>query len=270
MEKLFDKDLESTIKNAFLKEITEKPPRIGLIGVSGVGKSSTINAMFKTDLEISHVKACTKEFKTVNLSVEINEGEATGNKALLQIIDAPGLGEDIALDPKYLEMYKDNLGKCDIILWVLTARNRAIALDQMYLKQLEEFGHKMVFGINQVDLIDPIDWNTKLNLPSKEQEANMNIILEDRKEKLEIIMGREISIIPYSAEHKYKLEELFAEMIITAPKERAWIFTSIKAFSPFDFVPEEIREQVINQVKKNDLYSNNEGQKGWLGNFFNK
>jgi uncharacterized protein len=264
---IFTDELETTIKQAFLKEITERPPTIGLIGVSGVGKSSTINSMFRTDLEISHVKACTKEFKEIELKVEIKEGQAQGSEALLRVIDAPGLGEDLDLDPKYLEMYRQNLVKCDIILWVITARNRAIALDQMYLKQLPEFTDKIVFGINQLDLVEPINWNKKLNLPSEEQELNIKTITDDRKEKLEKCLGREIVIIPYSANTKYNLQSLFTALIEACPKERAWIYSSIKAFDAFDFLPADVRDRVIKAVQQKETKSTDIKKNHWF-NFF--
>jgi ABC-type dipeptide/oligopeptide/nickel transport system ATPase component len=39
------------------KELQQRPPVIGLVGVSGVGKSSTINKIFKTNLETSDTVA---------------------------------------------------------------------------------------------------------------------------------------------------------------------------------------------------------------------
>jgi uncharacterized protein len=35
-------------KKVLSNEVKNRPPTIGLIGVSGVGKSSTINSLFKT------------------------------------------------------------------------------------------------------------------------------------------------------------------------------------------------------------------------------
>lgn len=230
-------------------ELNKKPPTIGMIGVSGVGKSSTLNAMFKTNLAVSHVVACTKNFEANDLEVSLKQGVGKGQKIQLRVIDAPGLGENINLDPTYLKMYRENLPQCDVILWILTARNRAIALDQMYLKELSEFTNKMVFGINQIDLIEPRDWNEKLNLPSLEQEKNLEIITKDRKKKLEEIIGREISIIPYSANSKYQLQELFTALVDASPKERSWIFSGLKGFSPEDFLPAEVRDKIL------DLYN---------------
>lgn len=244
---LSDED-EAKIKRAIIEEILNRPPTIGVIGASGTGKSSTINAMFKTNLAISHVVACTKEFRDVNLRVNVTSGQAQGEGTLLRIVDAPGLGEDVSRDPLYLEMYRKNLVRCDVILWVLAARNRAIALDQMYLKELKEFADRIVFGINQVDLVEPMDWNQRINLPSKEQEMNIHVITDDRKEKLQSVLGRELQVVPYSAKVKYNLQELFTILVESCPKPRAWIFSAIKGFRPDDFLPEAARDRVMRML----------------------
>jgi len=236
------------IQQAISTEIEQRPPTIGLIGVSGVGKSFTINTMFKTDLPTSDVVACTKEFRTNELAVNVTSGELAGQEVQLHVIDAPGLGEDVQLDPKYLAMYRQELPLCDVILWILTARNRAVALDQMYLQQLAEFSDKMVFGINQVDLVEPLNWNHKLNAPSEEQMANIEIIRRDRKEKIESVLGRSIEVFPYSAKQKFDLQQLFTGIIEACPEERAWIFSTIKNFSHLDFLPDDIREVVLEKI----------------------
>lgn len=251
---------QAQLRQAIIQEITERPPTIGVIGVSGVGKSSTINAMFKTNLAISHVKACTKEFRDEPVQAVVQEGEAAGAQAVLRVVDAPGLGEDIGLDPSYLDMYHERLPACDVILWVLTARNRAIALDQFYLKELRPFHDRMVFAVNQVDLVEPINWNPKLNGPSSVQEANLASILEDRRDKLESVVGRPILLVPYSAGKRYNLQELFTALIEAAPRKRAWIFSSLKGFSVDDWIPVEIRAQVQAML---DQQPRSKPKRGW-------
>lgn len=154
------------------------------MGVSGVGKSSTINAMFKTSLPVSHTVACTKEFWALKLDLKMTQGPAQGRGINLVVHDAPGLGEDLANDAQYLSMYREKLPDCDIILWILTARNRAVALDQHYLTQLEEFQDRIVFGLNQVDLVEPMNWPPGLPIPSVEQEKHIAEILKDRGRRL--------------------------------------------------------------------------------------
>jgi predicted GTPase len=215
--------------------LRESPPKFGLIGVSGVGKSSTINAMFKTSLPVSDTVACTKEFKSTEVSLELLNGQYKNTSVLLEVFDAPGLGEDIEKDSFYLEMYEKVLPKCDVILWVMSARQRAIALDQQYLKKLSAFYDKMVFGINQVDLIEPINWVESFNLPSVDQENNANIILKDRSEKIGKIIGKEPRIVCYSAKQGYHLQLLFNTILESCPKDRAWIYQGLKNFDPKQF-----------------------------------
>ena len=87
----------------------EHRPTIGLVGVSGVGKSSTINKMFKTNLSVSGTIACTKDFEAVDLELSITQGITKGQPINLRVVDAPGLGEDIKIDSHYLEMYNKHL-----------------------------------------------------------------------------------------------------------------------------------------------------------------
>lgn len=237
-------DEEEQVLGAVLRELTERPPTIGLIGTSGVGKSSTINAMFRTSLPVSHVSACTKEFRDSDLAVRVQHGQAAGEEVRLRVVDAPGLGEDEALDEGYLREYERQLGRCDVILWVLAARNRAIALDQQYLRRLAPFAGRMIFGINQCDLVDPLDWSERLNLPSTAQEEHVAQILNDRREHLERTVGGPVRMVAYSASKGWNLQELFTTLVESAPPGRAWVFSGLKAFRPEDFLPEAVREEI--------------------------
>jgi small GTP-binding protein len=222
-------------------EVSRNPPTIGVVGVSGVGKSSTLNVLFHTNRPVSQTVACTKCFEEKDLGLKLTRSLGEGLHVDLRVIDAPGLGEDMRRDPEYLAQYKANLVRCDVILWVMTARNRAVALDQMYLQQLRKHHRRIVFGINQCDLVDPLDWDTRANLPSPRQERNIAEIVKDRSERLTAILGTRPRLIPYSAVTGYNLEELFFFLIENAPEQRRWIFDGLKNFSFKDFVPEEFK-----------------------------
>ena len=104
-KKLTKKEIEK-LRQEILKEVNVKPPTIGVIGVSGVGKSSTLNSLFKTNLATSDTVACTKEFRSESLKLEFQQGYAKNEKVSLVVIDAPGLGEDIFKDPEYWVQFK--------------------------------------------------------------------------------------------------------------------------------------------------------------------
>lgn len=262
MEKLSKEDKEQLLSRI----ASEKPPTIGLIGVSGVGKSSTINTMFKANLPISHTIACTKEFKEIPLKLSATQGPVKGANIDLVVYDAPGLGEDIKLDPKYLDMYHKTLVECDVILWVMSARNRAVALDQKYLLELKEFHNKMLFGINQVDIVDPMNWQAN-NLPSKEQRKNIDEIKKDREVKLSETLGEKVKIIPYSNTKGWDLDVLFLELLNTCTTNRKWLFYALQAYKTEDFYPsiEELRAAANKNSTNTKISSSHETE--LKGNF---
>lgn len=232
-----DQDKLAQIAEALEREIQAKPPTFGLIGVSGVGKSSTINALFRTQLPTSDTVACTKEFRAVPLDVDYSDAAGSRQQVALTVIDAPGLGEDLTRDPEYLEMYEQNLDRCDVILWVMSARNRAVALDQMYLSKLKQFHSRILLAISQADLVEPMDWVERYNIPSSRQERNLREIQADRTTKISSAIGRDVPVVTYSARHGYQLEKLFTTILKSLPENRRWIYSGLKNFSYKDFLP---------------------------------
>ncbi|WP_168221002.1 GTPase family protein [Actinomadura sp. WMMA1423] len=227
------------------EELRRKPLTIGVVGVSGVGKSTLVNTMCKTDLPTSPTVACTREFESQDVSITVRGGVVEGYRAKLRVVDAPGLGESVEQDPGYLEMYRRELPKCDVVLWLSAARNRAIALEQQYLAELVGVNDRIVFGLSQVDLVDPLDWNTEVNLPSGEQRKNIQEICRDRSERFSATIGSTVEFVPVSAGRRYNLQPLFSALLERAPDERAWIFSGVKAFTAGDWVPEKYRGKVM-------------------------
>ncbi len=236
-------DIEK-VKYALRTDFGANPPTIGVIGVSGTGKSSLINRMFRTNLLISHTRAGTKDFLATPMSVRILKGPAKDEPINLVVVDAPGLGEDVRRDPAYLDQYNQQLPQCDVILWLTAARNRAVSLDQQYLAKLKPFHERIVFGVSQVDLVHPMDWNAGVNLPSVAMEENIADIVADRTQKIADVIGRTPELIPFSASQGYNLEALFNALISSAPPTRRFIFGLLKNFSYADFIPAGIRDLV--------------------------
>jgi uncharacterized protein len=243
---LTDDDIKA-VREALQGTFGKMPPTIGVIGVSGTGKSSTINVMFKTALEISHTRACTKEFRATEMGMRVLKGPAKDDPINLVVVDAPGLGEDVRRDPQYIKQYLQRLPQCDVILWLMAARNRAVSLDQQYLQQLDTFHDRIVFGLNQIDLVHPMNWNDTINLPSVEMEANIADIVQDRSEKVAEVIGRMPDIVPFSVSKGFNLEMLFNRLITSAPEERKFAFDLLKNFSYKDFAPAEIQHLIEQQ-----------------------
>ncbi len=200
------------------------PPRIALIGECGVGKTTTINAMFNTGLPTSHVKACTQESHELHIPVS----EVVGEKGSIKIYDMPGLGEDIHADEIHKLTYKRVLSDCDVAVWVLDATTRHFTHTQMALRDVvgNAMGSldRLVIGINKVDGIKPGQWNKEYNLPSPEQDVSIDEKIIDVMEKIsKVCYIQKDRIIPYSAEKWYRLPDLLGAMLDACPKERAWV-----------------------------------------------
>ena len=228
-------DRESLFE-AIREEFRLRPPTIGLIGLSGVGKSSTINAMFGTSLPVSATTRGTTRFIASDIEIKARELFGQSAQATLRVLDAPGLGEDVDLDKKYLDYYRRHLKKCDAVIWVLAGRNRALALDQRYLKTLRDRLPNLVLGVNQSDFIDPLDWNARTNMPSASQRENIATILTDRQERLARLFGQPVPVVAYSAVRYYGLYDLFNACIDQVSPNRRWMFEIIRKFSPDDWL----------------------------------
>jgi predicted GTPase len=229
--------LDDVLARAIEREFAANPPTICVIGLSGVGKSSTINSMFGANRTVSATVRGTSRFDADTYEIASTRVSGLRLNCRLRVYDAVGLGEDIELDGNYLRRYKSHLPKCDIALWIVAARNRALALDQQYLQQLARVLPNLVIGLNQVDLVEPRNWNAATNLPSREQQRAIAEIAEDRKLKLARYARQgEVAAIPYSALHYYNLQSLYLECVRAAPQPRRWMFDLIKSFSTVDWL----------------------------------
>ena len=257
-QKMSDEDFEKIYNIIEEKVDNEPPPRFAFIGETGVGKSSTLNALFNAGFDVSHTEACTQEAR----GVEISLSEVEGVNGALVAYDIPGLGESQLKQREHIALYEKVLKDVDVALWILDAQNRAIASVQQYLeRELREIHPKllerMVIALNKVELVYPGEkaWHPLANLPSEEQEENIKGRIRDVKRKIhEVLPNWEGKIIGYSAHKRYNLPHLFDAMMDAVPNKRRWVVASRKALADFlELVdpqllpPEKRRERVIHQ-----------------------
>ena len=102
IQKIFDKIFEKgnvsledqqTINTALEREILEKPFRVAVIGQSGVGKSTTLNAVFGLSNYTSDIAEGTTEI--------VEKVFPMRNGFNLSIYDMPGLNNDVDKDIEY-------------------------------------------------------------------------------------------------------------------------------------------------------------------------
>jgi len=242
--KVSDEDRDKVfglLKQKVMEEL-DRPTHIAVIGKTGVGKTSTINSLFGTDWEISHVRAATKEEQVFIY---------TGERGRLKISDLPGFGEDIDTEERYREMYRRVLGECDVALFVLKADSRDMLDVQRMLrdvvgKSISNLSKRIVVGLNQVDLVQPGQWMDGPNIPSREQAKSIERIIRERVKSIKKVCAIVPSqVVAYSAFKRYRLVQLFEAMIMCTTGE-AWVLDAKKNIADYlelidpEYLPENL------------------------------
>ncbi|MEQ5127744.1 GTPase [Providencia alcalifaciens] len=203
--------LPERIRKHFLSQfnaLINYSPTIGLMGKTGAGKSSLINALFQSPLSpVSDVSGCTRHAQHFIM--------AMGNH-VMTFIDLPGVGESLERDREYHSLYRNLLPELDLIIWVLKADDRAWSSDeQCYRFLTEQCGYKpsyFLFVLNQADKIEPCrEWHVECCHPSPQQAANL------RQKQIAVVNAfKPINpVITVSATERYQLP-LLAEHLIRA------------------------------------------------------
>ena len=198
-------------KHQFLtqfKQLIHYSPTIGLMGKTGAGKSSLINALFQSPLSpVSDVSGCTRQAQRFTMKM--------GSHAMI-FIDLPGVGESLERDREYHQLYRNLLPELDLIIWVLKADDRAWSADeQCYRFLTEQCGYapsRFLFVLNQADKIEPCrEWNEQYHYPSPKQADN----LRQKQAAVMAAFSPSHPVISVSSTEQYQLL-LLAEQLMTA------------------------------------------------------
>lgn len=204
-----------------IKEVITYEPVIGIMGKSGVGKSSLCNALFQQSLSpVSDTEGCTRR----PLRFILNMG---GRR--MTLVDLPGAGESLERDREYRQLYQRQLPKLDLILWVMKADDRACASDEAFHYFLLECGvspGSIVFVLNQADKAEPShEWDRDASQPSSGQ----SVTLTARSAAISRQFSTPYPVHAVSAKTGYNLARLVETLIFALPPQASsGVFHQVK------------------------------------------
>ncbi len=233
--------LISNLRNIQIKDLLEKleqelssyslllPLDVLLVGATGVGKSSTINALF-ADRVAKVGTGCDPETQVVS-SYRV--------KDYFRIHDSAGLGDGIANDERHAKNIINELvktisvngdsstpyGFIDMVMVILDGSGRDLGTTYQLLKNviLPVIDPKRVIVvINQADMaMKGRYWNPALNTPEKQLIDFLEEKVISTQARIQEATGLAIhKPIYYSAEYRYNIDQIISHIINNLPKER--------------------------------------------------
>lgn len=170
--------------------------KFGIAGKAGSGKTTTLNALFDLNEKVGHVEAGTDKV----MEYKRNLGPGKGN---IIFYDFPGLRDSIKADKKVQRQYDEFIPICDVILWVISSRDRSLQFDEEYIKDLpSKMKNKIVVGISQVDIMYPENWNRGKKLPSVEQYNQIQRKRKDLQKRFNIELDKIVEYCAFYEERK--------------------------------------------------------------------
>lgn len=238
------KDMEIDIDNANIDEESKqkllknvfklKNQKVNLMitGATGCGKSSTINAMFNTDIAKvgTGVDPETMEIKRYDLDNLI-------------LWDSPGLGDGKEKDTQHSkgiinklnELDKEGKPLIDLVLVVLDGGSRDLGTSYELINSViipnlgESPKNRILIAINQADMaMRGRYWNFEENKPEKKLEEFLQEKVKSVRRRVKEATGVEIEPIYYSAGFKddeekqrpYNLSKLLYFIVKNTPSEK--------------------------------------------------
>ena len=244
--------LENTLKNLLseeerrefweaIKKLCTKEINLLIVGGTGVGKSSTINALFETrgGGKVSEVGTSSKP-----QTMEIQKYELD----TLKIWDSPGLGDGDEQDRHHAEKIiellqkKDEQGNAliDLVLVILDGSSRDLGTSYRLINEViipnlsEEDRKRVLIAMNKIDLVNPREFDYTENKPSDKlmQRLDENALIIQERIKRDTSVDVDVIYYCSGAEDEdgkqppYNLSKLLFYISDHTPEEKRLVYAA--------------------------------------------
>ncbi|CAM4291953.1 MULTISPECIES: GTPase family protein [Lelliottia] len=210
-----------------INQLTHYEPVIGIMGKTGAGKSSLCNALFAGSISpVSDVAACTRDPLRFRLQV---------GERFMTIVDLPGVGESGARDNEYAALYRGQLPRLDLVLWLIKADDRALVTDEHFYQQVigEAYRHKVLFVISQSDKAEPGSGGDKLSTEQKQNISRKICLLHELFQPVHPVCAISVRL-------QWRVRVMAEQMIKCLPREAS---SPVVAQLQCPFRTEQVKEQ---------------------------
>jgi len=202
------------------------PLDVMVTGVTGAGKSTTLNSLFQKEIAVVG-KGVDPETMTLD-SYSLNDS--------FRLWDTPGLGDGIQKDQKhskkiidllYKDYYKDDkqYGFIDMVLIIIEGSNRDMGTNYKLLNEVivPNFQKdRILVAVNQADMaMKGRNWDKKENKPKEKLKDFLEEQVTSIQKRVKEATGVEIiKPIYYSAEYNYNIDKLMDLLIDNMPMKK--------------------------------------------------
>lgn len=257
---------EKNKKLSRLAKIRNMKLNVMLIGATGVGKSSTINALF--DMGVAKVGSIDPE----TTSIQKYELEN------VVLYDTPGFGDSAKNDKAYMDLIKTKLSEqdkegvpvIDLVVVILDAASRDLGTAFKCINEVivpamgEEAKERVLICMNRSDLaLNARHWDEALNAPDEELASYLDKKAESIRRRIYASTGISFNPIYYCAGYSegdairkpYNLSKLLYAITATLPREKRLALADVMNPDPDMFASSDGRKDYKELVRNSILES---------------
>lgn len=231
---------------AFRKEVS-KPVRIAVIGEPGVGRRTTLDAVFNRGSELSEHKIThIRESEELEIPVEIRSYP----NGPVRVYNLPAVGYSGTIDHSLRLTHANTLRRCELVLWVIDA-TKPITDEQVELRDMmlavKGDLRGVVVAVNRVDEVRPGTWVPGYNINDPEQEKSIAAVVSGIREKLALRELTPDRIVPISATAWFRISTLVTEMQDSFTEMRNWVFLGRTNYADYT---KKIHPRILEEIRK--------------------